>query len=451
MLMGRLRDWIWQHGASIAAVVVPGLALCLHSGYSWGPAWLLLCALMTVDRWWPMARGLLRDLRWAAMAILIVLMALLWWIDTGPQAGFNHFGAPAKYLLALPCLVFVLAAPPKPGALWLGVAAGGVGGGITALVQHYGLHMDRAQGYTNAIQFGDASLLLGLMALTALVLCWRRTAGGLRYRKLGLAWLAAGAMLGLTGSLLSQSRGGWLALPLVWLTWVVVLWRGKNRGEGWRLLVWLTVLLRLAVGLLAALQRSEVEHRMTLARTEVAAYEQHGEADTSVGQRLAHWRVALIMGRERPMLGWGSGYTAEKARLVAAGEGNPAILAFDHAHNEWLDMFARRGLIGVALLLAWFALPILIFFPKRCHSIHAMVDEGDQAFAVRMTGLLLPVGYLGFGLTQVLFRHNSGHMVYLYGLVIWAGALKGLTASTKMTGDVLEDSNRNMKRAPLSS
>jgi O-antigen ligase len=417
MRMRRLPDWIWRHGSSVAAAAVPGLALWLPSGYSWGAVWLLLCALITARRWVPTVRQQLRDRRWAALAILIIAMALLWWIDTGPQAGFNNFGAPAKYLLALPCLAFVLAAPPRPGALWLGVAAGGIGAGIMALVQRYGLHMDRAQGYTNPIQFGDLSLLLGLMALTALVLRWRR-ADGLRLT-LGLAWLAAGAVLGLTGSLLSQSRGGWLALPLVWLAWAVGLWCGKGGREGWRRLARLTGLLALAAGLLAGLQLPAVEHRMTLVRTEMAAYEQHGQADTSVGQRLAHWPVAIIMGCERPLLGWGSGYAAEKARLVATGEGSPAILEFDHAHNEWLDMFARRGLIGVALLAAWFVLPILIFLPRRCAA------ESGAAWAIRMTGLLLPVSYLGFGLTQVLFVHNSGHMVYLYGLVIWAGALQG--------------------------
>jgi O-antigen ligase len=422
--MRRLRDWIWQHGADIAAVAIPGLALWLPSGYSWGPVWLLLCALLTVERWGPTVGQRLRDRRWATLAILTVLMALLWWINTGPYPGFRNFGAPAKYLLALPCLAFVLAAPPQPGALWLGVAVGGIGGGITALVQRYGLHMERVPGYDNAIQFGDISLLFGLMALTALALRWQ-CAKTLRVSRLSWVWLTAGAVLGRTGSLLSQSRGGWLALPLVWLAWAVGLWRGKGGRQSWRLLAQLTVLLALAAGILAALQLPEVEHRMALARTEVSAYEQHGEADTSVGQRLAHWRVALIMGRERPVLGWGSAYVAEKARLVAAGEGNPAILAFEHAHDEWLDMFARRGLVGVLLLAAWFALPILIFFPRR----RSAAGEGGQALTVRVTGLLLPISYLGFGLTQVLFMHNSGHMVYLYGLVIWAGGLQGATGN----------------------
>ncbi|MDR0274404.1 MAG: O-antigen ligase family protein [Burkholderiaceae bacterium] len=411
--MHRLRDWIWRYGASIAAVMTPGLALWLPSGYSWGPVWLLLCALVTVDYWAPAVRGQLRDRRWAALAALFALMGLLWWIDTGPQAGFNNFDIPSKYLLALPCLAYALAAPPRPGALWLGVAVGGIGGGAVALVQRYGLDMDRALGYSNAIQFGDISLLLGLMALTALVLRWRRCP------KIGLALLAAGAALGLAGSLLSQSRGGWLALPLAWLAWAIGLWRSKGARAGWSLLAGLTVALALAAGLLAALQRAEVERRIDSAISDVSAYDRHGEADTSVGQRLAHWRVALIMGRERPLLGWGSGYDAEKARLVATGKGSPAILAFDHAHNEWLDMYARRGLTGVTVLAAWFTLPLLIFFPKRRDG------KNSAAFAIRMTGLLLPASYLGFGLTQVLLMHNSGHLVYLYGLVIWAGALEG--------------------------
>ena len=421
----RMQDGVWRHGASVAAVAMPGLALWLRSGYSWGAGWLLLCAAVTARRWWPALRGPLGERRWAALFALIAVMALLWWIDAGPHPGVHETDLLLKYLCALPCLAFVLAAPPKPGALWLGLAAGGIGGGGMALVQRFGQHIDRAHGYINAIQFGNLSLLLGLLALTALALQERRGDGG---RKLAL-WLAAGAVLGLGGSLLSQSRGGWLALPLVWLAWMAGLWRGQGWAACRRQMLGLTLLLLVIGGLLAALQLPQVERRLQLAHTEITAYEHDGEADSSVGQRLAHWRVAVIMGSERPLLGWGSGYDTEKARLVATGQGSPVVLAFDHAHNEWLDMFARRGLLGVALLAAWFALPLAIFLPGRRRA----ASESAAALAIRMTGLLLPVAYLGFGLTQVMFAHNSGHMVYLYGLVLWAGALNGATNGAKAT------------------
>jgi O-antigen ligase len=97
----------------------------------------------------------------------------------------------------------------------------------------------------------------------------------------------------------------------------------------------------------------------------------------------------------------------------------------DHAHNEWLDMFARRGLVGVAFLAGWLLIPIFIFYPRRRRNL-ADSNEAKcmEELTIRVTGILLSVSFIGFGLTQVLFSHNSGHMMYLFGLVLWSGAFK---------------------------
>lgn len=33
---------------------------------------------------------------------------------------------------------------------------------------------------------------------------------------------------------------------------------------------------------------------------------------------------------------------------------------------------------------------------------------------------MLVLGYLGFGMTQVMFAHNSGNLVYLFMNLVWA-------------------------------
>jgi O-antigen ligase len=38
-------------------------------------------------------------------------------------------------------------------------------------------------------------------------------------------------------------------------------------------------------------------------------------------------------------------------------------------------------------------------------------------------GLVMVVGYLGFGMTQVVFAHNSTSMVYLFMNLIWLATL----------------------------
>lgn len=399
----------------MGAFLVPGLALWLPSGYSWGAVWLLLCSVFGARLWW----GRPLDASTLALTLLIAALGMLWSLDTGPEPGIASVEPLLKYLAALACLRFLVAAPPHPRALWAGLAVGGIGSGILALVQILGLGLKRAHGFLNAIQYGDLSLLIGLMALAALTTLWAQLPT--RWR----AGLGTGAMLGIVGSLGSQTRGGWLALLLMVPVVAIVLAR---RGLGQRVA-------RAGLGAAAAVlltlpfMHDQLNARLQLVDAEVRAYIEHHEVTTSIGQRLEHWRLALHMGAERPLLGWGGDYGAEKQRRVQAHEAHPFVLQFDHAHNEWLDMFARRGLLGVTLLLLYLLVPLWLFWPTRARVTCPGSETIDPTrLALSLVGILLPIGYLGFGLTQVFFSHNSGHMFYLFMLAVIHAALSGQRA-----------------------
>ena len=122
------------------------------------------------------------------------------------------------------------------------------------------------------------------------------------------------------------------------------------------------------------------------------------------------------------------GYQQEKKRRVAAGLAHPIVLQFGHAHNEWLDMFAKRGVLGLGGLLLFYAVPLALFWPTRVRVLGAdgLVDR--QALCLRLVGVLLPLGYLGFGLTQVFLAHFNGNMVYLFMVSFTLAALQPTAA-----------------------
>lgn len=404
----------WQHGSSLAAFLLPGLALWLPSGYSWSAVILLVCALIC----WPCWRHQALDPGTKGLTLAIVAMMLLWAVDTGPRLGLGSIETAAKYLAAVPCLWFVVAAPPRPSALWAGLAVGGMGSGVLAIVQRQWLHLDRAHGFLNAVQYGDLSLLIGVMALGVLVVLWSRLLPVARLS------LAAGGVLGWVGSLLSQTRGGWLAIIMVAAVVAAALVRRGRVASAGKLVLALSACLLLSWALL----QGEMTRRLALVHAEVSAYIEQQEADTSIGQRLDHWQLAARMGVARPLLGWGSGYEVEKARRVKADEASEVVLRFEHAHNELLDMFARRGLLGVLVLMFYMLVPLVIFWPTA-----RRVGGADGAslnlvrLALCLTGIMLPLSYIGFGLTQVLFAHNSGHIFYLFMLLAVQGTLVGMS------------------------
>ena len=397
--------------ASAAAFMVPGLALWLPSGYSYGAALLLLAAVVGAPWWWRACK-VSRESGWLVLSI--VVMGFVWLLDSSDGAWrWGALDRPSKYLLALPCLFFLLAYAPNPRWLWTGITLGALGSGGIALYQIGVLHLPRAAGYTNAIQYGNLCVLLALMCL---VLLATRPPGVQTWHRLVMA---VGVVLGLVGSVLSQSRGGWVALALILPALALVL----RPYIGWRQFAAGTAALLCALSVLVFVQRHGLEERLDMAVTEAQQFEQKGDAVSSVGQRLAHWQLAWDMGLARPLLGWGkSGYDAEKQRQVNAGQAHPFLLEFAHVHNEVLDLFAKHGLLGVLALLLFYGVPLALFWPTRARVMVPATNGGMQldrtALALHLVGWTVPVAYIAFGLTQVFFAHNSGNVFYLFMVML---------------------------------
>ena len=397
--------------ASAAAFMVPGLALWLPSGYSYGAALLLLAAVVGAPWWWRACK-VSRESGWLVLSI--VVMGFVWLLDSSDGAWrWGALDRPSKYLLALPCLFFLLAYAPNPRWLWTGITLGALGSGGIALYQIGVLHLPRAAGYTNAIQYGNLCVLLALMCL---VLLATRPPGVQTWHRLVMA---VGVVLGLVGSVLSQSRGGWVALALIFPALALVL----RPYIGWRQFAAGTAALLCALSVLVFVQRHGLEERLDMAVTEAQQFEQKGDAVSSVGQRLAHWQLAWDMGLARPLLGWGkSGYDAEKQRQVNAGQAHPFLLEFAHVHNEVLDLFAKHGLLGVLALLLFYGVPLALFWPTRARVMVPATNGGMQldrtALALHLVGWTVPVAYIAFGLTQVFFAHNSGNLFYLFMVML---------------------------------
>jgi O-antigen ligase len=405
--------------ASTAALAVPCLALVLPSGYSYGAALMLLSALCFAPRWWGRP---VRDSRLLWLVAAFALMALTWQLDAMRSGEFwRGADKPLKYLGASPCLFFVARFPPKPRFLWLGIALGAIGSGSLAAFERWHLHWERPGGYTNAIQFGDLSLMLGLLCLGGLM-----AALPARRRPWWQALFILGAFGGVVGSVLSLSRGGWLSLVITSGVFMVVL-RSRISHKAW---VLIGVSVVLVIGALCLLPSGNaVDQRFAEVGQQIRAYRQ-GNSDTSIGARLDLWKVALTLGVQKPWTGWTDrGFQEQKNQMVKAGQVGPRLLELTHAHNEYLDVFAKRGLIGLFALLLMYAVPIVMFWPPGTMIRPGVADRKDarpgldNPLALRLIGLCVPVYYMGCELTQGFLIHNSGTMMLAFMLTLIYGCL----------------------------
>jgi len=293
---------------------------------------------------------------------------------------------------------------PSLFLLWIGLAVGAVGASVFAGYQSMVLGQ-RASGYLTTIQFGDAALLFGVLCLVRAL--------NVRGNKWMDGLMLLGVVAGLAASVWSQSRGGWVALLLI-LGWMLLI-VGKSWSFAKRLTVSFAVLVVIALPVLQP--EGIVQKRVQEAVQEVEHFIDTNEQGTSVGARLAMWEFAAKDILKSPFFGVGAqGWIKSRDSGVESGVLNPYIQNFNQLHNEYLDVAYKTGLAGLLLLIALYCVPMLQFFKPYLHVQDAEVR------ALAMGGMVLPMMYMDFGLTQAFLSHNSGRMVFV-SLLMCLGAL----------------------------
>lgn len=388
---------------SFAVFVFSALALVIASGFSLGAAMLVLGSA-TLLRHGRKVR-LERDDR-RLIAILLVYFAVNGALLAYHHAPLREYDAPLRFLLAIPALLLLLAYPPRPAALWAGLAAGAIGAGLYAGWQHFLTDATRASGTTNPIQYGNISLLLGVLCLAGI--------GWAQLQSNKMRWTAlliAGSLFGSLGSFFTGSRGSWIGLPFC--LGVLAVNQGGSHGKRYLQAGMLSSIALIA--LLYMLPNSSIKERIELAVTETQDFIKTGNPNSSTGARLEMWRTGLAMVPERPWLGWGKqGYMEHKMALIKQGTIAPIIGDHTHLHNEYVDALVKRGVAGLLALLVLY-LGALLLFARQ------LKDADRAVHPYALGGVLLYLSYLLFGLTQAFMTHNNGVMMLGFlTVILWA-------------------------------
>jgi O-antigen ligase len=385
---------------SIAVFLFSAIALIVPGGVSVGPVLLLVASAALLRK---RDRPRLEREEIALISVLVLYFVVGTLVNLAHAAPLREYDSPARFLLAIPVLLLLRIFPPMPRFFWSGVALGAIFSGLYAAWQIFSTGEMRAEGFTNPIQFGNISVLLGILCIAGLG--W---AGSQRRLMFWYALMSCGICLGLLGSLLSGSRGSWIsllaALPVAYFCHRGALTRRHVAACAAAVL--------LLFGVLQAVPQLPMEARVELAVTEAQDYFHSGDSATSVGTRLEMWRTGMLLVPERPWLGWGKdGYVQQEAHLAQQGNIRPIMGQHNHLHNEYLDALVKRGLAGLAALLALYLVPLALF-------ARHVRDDNRAVRPYAAAGVLLIVCYMVFGLTQAFLTHNNGVMTLAFMLVI---------------------------------
>jgi O-antigen ligase len=331
--------------------------------------------------------------RWGAYHIVIAIF-VLW---------------PAYFACAIPGV--------RPRALWAGAAVGAMTAVLLAIFQVFFLGHERASGLTNPIPFGNVSLVLATGSLIGLL---RPEARSLHWAEM---WLyVAGGFAGIGASLLSGTKSGWLSLLIV-----AFVGYGLFPARTLRWKKWLAGLgVAATLGLIITLPQIPVMSRLVSMWEGVQSWVTTGDiTEGSIGPRLEMWKFGLDVAAEKPILGFGKDGMMERKRQAIETENySPGIAPFATLHNEFLNMWVTKGLVGTLALLVVFGSVFFSFFRTR-------KSPNWQLRCISLMGTSLTLMFLEFGIGEIALLLNSYRHVFLF----WVFALAGL--SFRMTQEDL--------------
>lgn len=249
------------------------------------------------------------------------------------------------------------------------------------------------------IIFGDLAMLFGLLSLSFSFLYFKK-------ETLQFSLLIIGGILGITASLYSGSRGGWVALLTV--PFLFILSAPKEQRIKFFALG-LTILTALLAGVL--LTENPVNHRIQQAVNEInKLIEDPNWAGGSIGSRLVFYKISILAFLSNPIFGIGIGefYGFKMATIAAHPEQFPNwLIKYKHSHNEYLGILSGMGLVGV-IFYTFFFVWLIRFFKNALRNIQ------QPTKALGLAGLTLIFCYLDFSLSESFLSSKLGSFAFYF-------------------------------------
>jgi len=252
---------------------------------------------------------------------------------------------------------------------------------------------------------GFANLVMLFSTLTLASLGWQVS----RYAKTECAVKIFVAAIGLYGVLVSQTRTSLLAVPVFLVIAFLALsrtsWRGKALFAG------------LTLAALALLFSSNIfKERMQIALNETEQCVSQPNTESSVCIRFQLLRAAGEMFKQQPIVGVGDGKQFVKKMQEFADRGLIARYVANNwgeTHNDLSYVAATYGLIGlIPFFLSIYGVPTWYFVRNLRLRIAGHVTPA-------MMGLILVLGFLAFGLTEMMFRSMRTVSFYIVLLALF--------------------------------
>ncbi|MGY6563445.1 MAG: O-antigen ligase family protein [Halomonadaceae bacterium] len=337
----------------------------------------------------------------------VVVMLSLYLVSHLPMFVLSDYSSrylsPGLHMLAMVPVYLMLRHLVGPLELprfrvWLewGVIVGSLGAFVVALYQWLWVGLPRVDGFLFSINFSYLACAMGFLALSLVRGSSRK------------AWLIAAGFAVLVACVMTLSRGGILAIPVL----AVLLMLFNVDRLGWKVpvaaMAGMVVLSLLAYATVPAIERRvhyTIDEVTNLARGDVGAA-------VSSGGRLQLWKAASHAFAERPLIGLT--YVEREAQIVEMIEEGEltrwvGTVSRGHAHSQYFEMAATGGLLGLIALAAFLVAP-------GAYQLRLYWRDRTNTYA--LTAFIFTSGFALYCLTEVAINHELMVTYYAYMQVV---------------------------------
>jgi len=363
---------------------------------------------------------------------------------------------PMRWLLMLPIFFLFRRYKLDWRVISIGLSIGVFSAVSVAVHEVYFLGITRASGTMNhVITFGELMVATDVLLWVLMIFAWNNN------NKLLATILLIGSLVAFYGSLLSVTRGAWLAYVFLILSFVIyTLKRGiTNISYFFSTPILLRIFLACIVFFLVAQteQYKQIRERTVNTVSEIS----DGALDNASGGRIPMFITAIKITQYFPFgVGTDNFRTGGKAVIikdainhenVTVKDQNNKVLNNDelvgligdiykysylqsynedgsikytsryrHAHNEWLNVLAENGVAGIILLTLLFTFPIKIFWQNLDH-------ENNLVSMYSYCGILHIVSFTIFGQTQSIFTSHAAVIFFIFFLYLFIAQISRLS------------------------
>lgn len=219
-----------------------------------------------------------------------------------------------------------------------------------------------------------------------------------------------GVLAGLYLEMKSQTRGAWIAEPVMLVLWAAIHWQSKSIK---RLLI--SALISVLTILSFYFFIDFFQDRVNSIYHEISSWLNKTNRDTSTGLRLSMWQMSWVLFKQAPFCGYGDlGYQSQLLMpQIQSAFSQEAISTMRSVgpHNEYFANMVRSGIFGLIAVLMQFFVPGVVF-------IRGLKSSTQEIKSASIMGLCIVMGMMITGLSvEVLTLKYTNSF---YGLMIAA-------------------------------